>query len=173
MAATYIRCGSERHLMKESIGTLVQGRLPEDGQALLSRFGGEVQTVYLDPPFNTGKRFEMKMRIGERGYKTGSPAMALPAYDDCWESRDAYLAMMRGALETSRALMKKEGTIFLHIDARMHAPMRLLMDEVFGESNFLNEIVWSYQSGGRARAQLLPAQARYDPVLLTVPLVLF
>ena len=152
MAGTYIRCASERHLMKESIGTLVQGRLPGDGRALLSRFGGEVQTVYLDPPFNTGKRFEMKIRIGERGYKTGSPSMALPAYDDCWESREAYLDMMRGTLEVARALMKREGTIFLHIDSRMHAPMRLLMDEIFGENNFLNEIVWSYQSGGRARS---------------------
>ena len=138
--------------MKESIGLLVQGRLPEAGQALLPRFGGAVQTVYLDPPFNTGKRFEMKARIGERGYKTGSPALTLPAYDDCWESREAYLSMMRGALELARELMKKEGTIFLHIDSRMHAPMRLLMDEIFGESNFLNEIVWAYQSGGRARS---------------------
>ena len=152
MAATYIRCTGERHLMRESAGTLIRGSLPQDGQALLSRFAGTVQTVYLDPPFNTGKRFDMKVRIGEKGYKTGSPSLTLPAYEDRFESREAYLSMMRGALETAKGLLTRDGTIFLHIDSRMHAPMRLLMDEVFGENNFLNEIIWSYQSGGRARS---------------------
>ena len=152
MAATYIRCTSERHRMKESAGTLIQGSLPQDGEALLSRFAGTVQTVYLDPPFNTGKRFEMKARVGERGYKTGSPALSLPAYDDRWEDREAYVDMMRRTLTLAKGLLTREGTIFLHIDARMHAPMRLLMDEVFGENNFLNEIIWAYQSGGRARS---------------------
>ena len=91
------------------------------------------------------------MRVGEKGYKTGSPTVSLDAYDDRWESREEYLAMMRDALVLARGLLKKEGTIFLHIDSRMYAHLRLLMDEVFGESNFLNEIVWSYQTGGRAR----------------------
>lgn len=153
MAATYIRMSSERHLlMKESAGTLIRGSLPEAGEALLSRFAGSVQTVYLDPPFNTGKRFDMKVRVGEKGYKTGSPSLSLPAYDDRFESREAYIDMMRGALRTAKGLLTRDGTIFLHIDSRMHAPMRLLMDEVFGENNFLNEIIWAYQSGGRARS---------------------
>ena len=60
--------------------------------------------------------------------------------------------MMKKTLLLSRELLKKEGTIFLHIDSRMYAHLRLLMDEVFGESNFLNEIIWSYQTGGRARS---------------------
>ena len=60
--------------------------------------------------------------------------------------------MMKQTLLLSRELLKKEGTLFLHIDSRMYAHLRLLMDEVFGESNFLNEIIWSYQTGGRARS---------------------
>ena len=151
MAATYICCASERHFSRESMGTLIQGSLPACAGELLERFGGQVQTVYLDPPFNTGKQFDMKVRIGERGYRTGSPTLTLPAYDDRWPDRSAYMDMMRSTLELARGLMKKEGTIFLHIDSRMHAHMRLLMDEIFGESNFLNEIIWSYQTGGRAR----------------------
>ena len=151
MPASYIRCATERHMGEGDAGLLVQGSLPGCAQTLLDRYEQQVQTIYLDPPFNTGKCFEMKARVGERGYKTGSPALSLPAYDDRWESREAYLAMMREALTLSRALLKKEGTIFLHIDSRMYAHLRLLMDEIFGESNFLNEIVWSYQTGGRAR----------------------
>ena len=151
MCATYIRCGVERHLGRESQGVIKLGSVPACREELLARYAGTVQTMYLDPPFNTGKRFEMKARIGEKGYKDGTPALSLPAYDDRWESREEYLAMMRDTLTLARELMKKEGTIFVHIDCRMHAHIRLLMDEIFGESNFLNEIIWSYQSGGRAR----------------------
>ena len=75
MSAQYIRCGTQCHAGDFDAGTLIQGRLPEDGQALLARFGGQVQMVYLDPPFNTGKKFDMKVRVGEKGYKTGSPTM--------------------------------------------------------------------------------------------------
>lgn len=151
MSATYVRCAAERRFGKESMGSLIQGVMPEEGQELLERFGGQVQMVYLDPPFNTGKRFDLKVRIGEEGYRTGTRTMMLPAYDDRWPDREQYMQMMKKTLELAHALLKKEGTIFLHIDARMHAHMRLLMDEVFGENNFLNEIIWSYQTGGRAR----------------------
>ena len=151
MSATYVCCAAERRFGKDSMGTLIQGVMPEEGQALLDRYAGQVQTIYLDPPFNTGKQFELKVRVGEEGYRTGSRTLMLPAYDDRWPDRDEYLQMMRETLTLSRALLKKEGTIFLHIDSRMHAHMRLLMDEIFGESNFLNEIIWSYQTGGRAR----------------------
>ena len=109
MSAQYIRCGTQCHAGDFDAGTLIQGRLPEDGQALLARFGGQVQMVYLDPPFNTGKKFDMKVRVGEKGYKTGSPTMSLAAYDDRWESREEYLAMMREALVIARGLLKKEG----------------------------------------------------------------
>ncbi|MGN0996849.1 MAG: DNA methyltransferase [Candidatus Ventricola sp.] len=151
MAATYIRCAAERHFVKESMGTLMQAALPDCREALLSRYAGTVQCVYLDPPYYTGKCYDMKARIGEKGYRTGSPALTLLAYDDRWESRESYLSLMRETLLLARELMKKEGTIFLHVDCRMHAHLRLLMDEIFGESNFLNEIIWSYQSGGRAK----------------------
>lgn len=151
MAATYICCASERHQGGENAGTLIQAKLPDCAGALLSRYAGQVQTIYLDPPFGTGKQFEMKARIGEKGYRTGSPSLPLLAYDDRFESREAYLAMMRSTLELCRALLCREGTIFVHIDSRMSAHIRLLLDEIFGENSFLNEIVWSYQSGGRAR----------------------
>ena len=151
MAATYIRCAAERHFARESMGTLMQATLPDCREALLSRYAGTVQCVYLDPPFYTGKCFDMKARIGEKGYRTGSPALTLLAYDDRWESRESYLSLMRETLLLARELMKKEGTIFLHVDCRMHAHLRLLMDDIFGESGFLNEIIWSYQSGGRAK----------------------
>ena len=151
MAATYIRARAEHHLGRESAGTLMLGDVLQLAPTLRARYAGAVQTVYLDPPFFTGKRFDMKVRIGEKGMRTGSPSLTLTAYDDRWESREAYLSMMRQTLLLARDLLRREGTIFLHADYRMSAHLRLLMDEVFGEGNFLNEIIWSYQSGGRAK----------------------
>ena len=73
MPCTYISCVAECHMGRESMGTLIQAKMPEEGETLLSRFGGQVQTIYLDPPFNTGKQFDMKVRI-----KTDRPASICP-----------------------------------------------------------------------------------------------
>lgn len=143
-------CAREVHLGSGAGGLLLQRSLPECADELLSRFGGQVQTIYLDPPFNTGERFAMKMRVGEAEWRSSRARLTLPAYDDRWPSEAAYLEMMRGALTLAHGLLREDGTIFLHIDARMHAHLRLMMDEIFGAEHFLNEIIWAYQTGGRA-----------------------
>ena len=107
MSCTYIRCSAEKQMGREGRGTLIQSELPACGDALLSRYGGSMQMVYLDPPFNTGKRFDMKMRVGAKGYRTGSPTLALPAYEDRWRDRAQYLGLMREALVVARGLLKK------------------------------------------------------------------
>jgi DNA modification methylase len=117
---------------------------------ILAEYRGRVQLIYLDPPFLTGQRFSMRMRVGEREWKSGTGSLILNTYDDDME-KDAYLAMMREILTGAHALLKDSGVLFLHIDYRMHAHLRLMMDEIFGEGNLLNEIIWSYQTGGRAR----------------------
>ena len=57
--------------------------------------------------------------------------------------------MMRRVLGCAAMLLRDDGMLFLHIDYRTHPYLRLMLDEIFGESNFLNEIIWVYQSGGR------------------------
>ena len=57
MPASYIRCTTERHMGEGDAGTLMQGSLPGCAQTLLDRYAQQVQTIYLDPPFNTGKCF--------------------------------------------------------------------------------------------------------------------
>lgn len=118
----------------------------------LTHFYGQVQCVYLDPPGETGGRFVCKMRVGGAGWATSRQAVWLPAYEDQnilgEPSRSAFLS---GLLLLSRELLNPTGSIFLHTDYRTSARDRLLMDEVFGKDNFRNEIVWSYQTGGRSR----------------------
>ena len=130
-------------------GTLIQGDLRTVD---LSAYKGHVQCVYLDPPFLTGQEFDFRMRVGEKGWTEGSPYIQLGAYSDVFpEGRAQYLQLLRAMLERAYELLSDTGALFLHIDSRMSAHARLLCDQVFKESNFVNEIIWTYQSGGRSR----------------------
>ena len=59
--------------------------------------------------------------------------------------------LLREALRVAYDLLSDTGALFLHLDSRMNAYVRLECDQVFGENNFVNEIIWAYQSGGRAK----------------------
>ncbi len=93
---------------------------------------GSVDLIYLDPPFNTGRQRE-----------DGSNS-----YSDSWPSMDAYLDFMRERLVELHRLLREDGSIYLHCDWRVSHHLRLMLDEVFGEDNFLNEIAWCYSPTG-------------------------
>ncbi len=118
-------------------------------KALLPEYEGRIKLVYLDPPFMSGERFFMRVRVGEEEWRRGRGSLALESFVD-QKDREAFLALMRRVLSLCRRLLGDDGMIFVHIDYRAHPHVRLLMDEIFGEENLLNEIVWVYQSGGRS-----------------------
>lgn len=126
------------------------GDAAEIAQRLMETYEGRVNLVYLDPPFLTGKTFEARVRVGAKEWKSGRGSLVLRAYQDN-QTREAYLEKMRAVLVNARELMASDALIYVHIDWRMHPYLRLLMDEIFGEGCFLNEIIWAYQSGGSAR----------------------
>ena len=95
---------------------------------------GKVDLVYIDPPYNTGNEFAYRDDI--RGEQGGS-------------RHDAWVAMMRPRLETARELLAVRGAIFVSIDDNEAAYLRLLMDEVFGEANFLAQVVVNLNPKGR------------------------
>ena len=87
-----------------------------------------VDLIYIDPPYNTGNEFAYRDRFGEHA---------------------AWLAMMRPRLEASRAVLRETGAIFVSIDDHEVAHLRLLLDEVYGEQNFLAQIVVNLNPKGR------------------------
>jgi DNA modification methylase len=104
-----------------------------DCLAVLQRLpSGTVDLAYVDPPFNTGR--------------TLSAANA--AYCDTWPSLEAYLAFLRPRLEAVHRALKPAGSILLHCDWRSSHHLRLLLDELFGASGFVNHLIWSYGLGG-------------------------
>lgn len=143
-------CDVEVHSRPAPGGTVMLGTYAQRQDALIRDYAGRVQAVYLDPPFYTGKDFTLRQRVGKAGYTSGRPVLTLPAYSDKWADEASFLAMLRGAIELSHTLLQDDGSFFLHIDARMHARLRLIADAIFGAHNFVNEIVWAYQTGGRS-----------------------
>ncbi len=95
---------------------------------------GKVDLIYIDPPYNTGNEFAYRDDIrGERG---GS-------------RHEAWVAMMRPRLDAARGLLADRGAIFVSIDDNEAAHLRLLMDAVFGEANFLAQVVVNLNPKGR------------------------
>jgi len=89
-------------------------------KALEPHFAGNIKCIYIDPPFNTGGAFEH--------------------YDDGLE-HTIWLSMMKARLEILKKLLRKDdGIIFVHIDYREYAHLKVLMDEIFGRQNFLSFI---------------------------------
>ena len=124
---------------------------------------GQAQCVYLDPPFMTGERFRRKRVYGEKGWRRGSPSLDLPGFEDRFADEKAYLRFLRRMITAGRDLLKPEGVFCLHLDWRMSAQARILCDKLFGTDLFLNEIIWSYESGGRSR-KCFPR--KHDTILL-------
>ena len=147
-----------------------QGRnllLCADGSAPLSGalagYAAQAQCVYIDPPFMTGDSFTRRRRFGQSGWKTGRPAPEYPAYADRYGTKDAYLSFLRGLVENAHKLLSRTGVLALHLDWHTSAYGRMICDEVFGEEFFLNEVIWSYESGGRAKKYF---SRKHDTILL-------
>ncbi|MBQ3150512.1 MAG: site-specific DNA-methyltransferase [Clostridia bacterium] len=99
--------------------------------SLLKTFEGKIRCIYIDPPFNTGSdSFN---------------------YNDKF-TRSTWLTFMKNRLSLARRLLTNDGNIFIHIDINQSHYLKVLADEVFGEENFVEEIIWAYgsPSGGRA-----------------------
>ena len=131
-------------------GRLIVGDVVEKMNALLENYEGKVKLIYMDPPFMTGEKFTMRVRVGAAEWRTGNGTLRLPTYHDK-ANRVEYLNLMRQVLTVAHKLLSEDGMLFVHIDYRVHPHMRLLLDEIFGEDNFLNEIIWVYQTGGRTK----------------------
>ncbi len=107
---------------------------------------GKIDLIYIDPPFLTKANYKSKIDLKIKGEKVTINQFA---YTDMWEKGlISYLKMIYPRLYIMRELLSDEGSIYVHLDWRVVHYVKILMDEIFGEENFLNEIIWSYKSGG-------------------------
>ncbi len=113
---------------------------------LVNGFRGKVDLIYIDPPFDSGADYVRKVEL--RGHKEKlegeEPSLIEQVqYTDIW-ANDNYLQFMYERLILLRELLSDKGSIYLHCDWHKSHHLRFLLDEVFGEDNFRNEIIWRY-----------------------------
>ena len=145
-----------------------------DNAEVLPRLpAGAFDLVYIDPPFNTGRRQRRSRIAVERddsgGDRTGfggrryrSRALQTLAYDD--EFGD-YLDFLAPRLQRARELLAEHGTLYFHIDYREAHYCKVLLDEIFGRDCFLNELIWAYDYGAKPRNRW---PAKHDTILVYV-----
>lgn len=116
--------------------------------SLLEKFAGKIDLIYIDPPFATGADFTVDIEIGENGKEIHKEHSIIEekAYRDTWGMGiDSFLIMMFDRLELMRDLLSDRGSIYIHIDFRVASHLKILLDELFGLDNFLNEVIWCYK----------------------------
>ena len=114
---------------------------------MLKNYRGKINLVYIDPPFDSKATYKKEIKV--LGTKTNGDNTVFEEkqYGDIW-TNDEYLQFMYERLVLIKELLSEDGSIFLHCDWHRGHQLRCLMDEVFGASNFINEIVWCYYGPG-------------------------
>lgn len=100
---------------------------------LRATFEEKVKLIYIDPPYNT-ERYDL-------------------SYQDRY-SRSNYLLFLKNRLNIAKKLLRKDGSIFIHCDDNEQAYIKVLCDELFGEENFINQIIWKRKSSQQNRSQI-------------------
>jgi site-specific DNA-methyltransferase (adenine-specific) len=132
----------------------------------------QFQLIYIDPPFNTGRRRVQRTlsvrrneKASRKGFGGNTYSCVVTATSSYGDEFDNYLMFLRPRLEEARRLLRQDGTIYFHIDYREAHYCKLLLDDIFGRNCFLNEIIWAYDYGGRSKRKW---PAKHDTILVYV-----
>lgn len=133
---------------------------------------GKFTLIAIDPPFNTGRRQELRSvrathdpdatttGFGGRGYRLDT--VSRHSYEDTF---DDYLGFIRPFLVHACRLLGERGSLYVHLDSREAHYVKIALDEIFGRDCFLNEIIWAYDYGGKSRRRW---PAKHDTILVYV-----
>ncbi|MDO8659848.1 MAG: site-specific DNA-methyltransferase [Candidatus Parcubacteria bacterium] len=116
---------------------------------------GGLKLIYIDPPFDVGADFSMDISIGdgEESFTKKPSVIEEIAYRDTWgKGADSFIVMIYERLKLMHDLLAEDGSIYVHCDWRVTAYMRMVLDEIFGKDNFINEIIWCYAGGGISKS---------------------
>ena len=144
-----------------------------DNLPILKRLSdSSIQLVYVDPPFNTGRkqqrskastqRSDQGDRIGFKGERYETVRSTVLSYDDQFAN---YWEFLEPRLEEAFRVLNKTGTLYLHLDYRESHYAKVLLDALFGPECFLNEIIWAYDYGGKSKSRW---PSKHDTILVYV-----
>jgi site-specific DNA-methyltransferase (adenine-specific) len=158
----HIKLVDGKSLVIKSDNLLVSKALPDES----------IDLIYIDPPFNTGKvqtrqvmknvRSDTGSRVGFKGQTYDTVKGTAFGYNDSFED---YWNFLEPRLEEAWRLLTPSGTLYLHLDYREVHYAKVLLDALFGRESFLNEIIWAYDYGARAKKKW---PAKHDNILVYV-----
>ena len=123
------------------LSSLKNGPMREE----IERQGG-LKLIYIDPPFDVGADFSMDIEIGDETFTKNPNILEEIAYRDTWgKGADSFISMIYERLQLMRDLLAEDGSIYVHCDWRVTGYLRLILDEIFGNDQFQNEIIWYYR----------------------------
>lgn len=117
---------------------------------LLKKYRGQVDLIYIDPPYDSKADYKKRISLRGKSAETDKTAFEEKQYSDIW-SNDEYLQFMFERIILMRELLSPEGSIVLHCDYHKVHLLRCIMDEVFSQEKFRNEIIWCYSTLGRPK----------------------
>lgn len=107
---------------------------------------GGLKLVYIDPPFDVGADFSFDVEVGDHTLSKDASVIEEIAYRDTWgRGKDSYIAMLYERMSLIHGLLAPDGCIFVHCDYRVNSLVRVVLDEIFGDENLVNEVIWWYK----------------------------
>lgn len=171
-ASTNIRFGAQASSSLDEMNRLIYGDNLLAMQALLAgdpatglpSLRGKVDLIYIDPPFDSKADYRTKLTLPGGNINQKPTTIEQFAYADTWKDGTAsYLRMLYPRLVLMRELLSDNGSIYVHIDWHVGHYVKVLMDEIFGKANFVNEIVWHYHTGMRVKTHW---NRKHDVILM-------
>lgn len=124
----------------------MQTLLAGDPQTGLSSLRGKVDLIYIDPPFDSKADYRTKVTLPGIDLQQKPTVVEQFAYADTWEEGTiSYLKMIYPRLVLMKELLSERGSIYVHIDWHVGSYMKVILDDIFGKDNFVNEIIWYYR----------------------------
>ena len=128
---------------------VMQALLNGDEATGLPSMRGMIDLIYIDPPYDSKADYRTKITLPNGNIEQRPNVLEQFAYSDTWkEGTVSYLKMMYPRLYLMRELLSDKGSIYVHVDWHVGHYVKILLDEIFGKNNILNEIIWCYKSGG-------------------------
>ncbi|QQR91514.1 MAG: site-specific DNA-methyltransferase [Myxococcales bacterium] len=144
----------------EALGGLSGAVYLADNLEILSKIpDGSIDLVYIDPPFNTGRKQQREAlvtrrddaegdRVGFGGKRYRTEKVSSGSYKDSFND---YAAFLKPRLQEAYRVLKPTGSLYLHLDYREAHYAKIWLDEIFSRACFINEIIWAYDYGGRPK----------------------
>jgi len=167
--ATLVPCPRESVDWETTENLFIEGENLEVLKLLYKSYAGRVKMIYIDPPYNTGNDFiypddfrdPLDTYLKLTGQKDSEGNLLTSNPETSGRYHSAWLSMMYPRLFVARQLLREDGVIFISIDEHEVYNLRMLMNEVFGEENFVEAFIWKKSYGGGAKEKFAVRQHEY------------